>query len=119
MSDKNGQMIEFADSVAALVSVWLSHLSIFSNVHRTKNTRQAGVFGLSGRMGCYGVDIYMAKMDILNGTRQFYWLNWPMMANIGKNIPATIVPTIPPKNTIISGSMAAVKLSTASSTSRS
>ena len=48
-----------------------------------------------------------------------HWLSVPMMLNIGRNIPATMVPTIPPRNTIISGSMAAVRLSTASSTSRS
>lgn len=46
-------------------------------------------------------------------------LSCPMMLNIGRNIPATMVPTMPPRKTIIRGSMAAVRLSTASSTSRS
>lgn len=48
-----------------------------------------------------------------------YWLSCPMIENIGRNIPATMVPTMAPRKTIISGSMAAVRLSTASSTSRS
>ena len=57
--------------------------------------------------------------DIFRSNGHRYWLSCPMMANIGRNIPATITPTIPPRNTIISGSIAAVMLSTASSTSRS
>lgn len=43
----------------------------------------------------------------------------PMIANIGRNIPATMNPTTTPRNTINIGSSAAVKPSTASSTSRS
>lgn len=52
-------------------------------------------------------------------SRSVHLLSWPMMLNIGRNMPATMVPTMPPRKTIIRGSMAAVRLSTASSTSRS
>lgn len=48
-----------------------------------------------------------------------YPLNCPMIANIGRNMPATMKPTTTPRNTISIGSSAAVKPSTASSTSRS
>ena len=46
-------------------------------------------------------------------------LSVPMIENIGRNMPATMKPTITPRNTISIGSSAAVRLLTASSTSRS
>lgn len=43
----------------------------------------------------------------------------PMILKRGRNIPATIMPTMTPRKMIMRGSMAAVRLATASSTSRS
>jgi hypothetical protein len=37
-----------------------------------------------------------------------YFESVPMIENIGKNMPATITPTMPPRNTIMIGSSAAV-----------
>lgn len=88
-----------------------------SAVESTRSKQKKRTWAGALAVGRVGLDI--GEWESSLSADNSYWLSWPMMLNIGRNIPATMVPTMPPRKTIMIGSMAAVMLSTASSTSRS